>query len=383
MIELSGGNQQKVVVAKALVQKPKLIIFDEPTRGVDVGAIAEIHQLINRLADQDIAVMVISSYLPEILQLSDRILVCGRGASSRSSTGVEGRRGNHHVRGGALMPPGPAPLKTTKATRDIVAIADIEALEAEPYDALIPARTLLDLLRATAHLHPERPALTTIPAGGYAGSATTLSHRDLLAKTIRAANLFHSLLDQREGGTVAFLSPICRRNAGGTARRADRRRRQLDQLSAERRGHRRSAGRREGDGARHIACGRSMRRSGRRRNPSSTGCPPSSRSWCWGRRQAGGRAIGFAEAAERHRDDALEFDTRSTRDTVCALFHTGGTTGRPKLVRLTHGNQIHAAWSFAQVHRLDENDVVINGFPLFHVGGTLTVGLSVWRPAAM
>ncbi|MBL8906002.1 MAG: sugar ABC transporter ATP-binding protein [Rhizobiales bacterium] len=79
VIELSGGNQQKVVVAKALVQKPKLIIFDEPTRGVDVGAIAEIHQLINHLADQGIAVMVISSYLPEVLQLSDRILVCRQG----------------------------------------------------------------------------------------------------------------------------------------------------------------------------------------------------------------------------------------------------------------------------------------------------------------
>jgi simple sugar transport system ATP-binding protein len=79
VIELSGGNQQKIVVAKALVQKPRLIIFDEPTRGVDVGAIAEIHQLINRLADDGIAVMVISSYLPEVLQLSDRILVCRQG----------------------------------------------------------------------------------------------------------------------------------------------------------------------------------------------------------------------------------------------------------------------------------------------------------------
>lgn len=79
VIELSGGNQQKVVVAKALVQKPRLVIFDEPTRGVDVGAISEIHQLINRLADEGIAVMVISSYLPEILQLSDRILVCRQG----------------------------------------------------------------------------------------------------------------------------------------------------------------------------------------------------------------------------------------------------------------------------------------------------------------
>ncbi len=79
VIELSGGNQQKVVIAKALVQKPRLIIFDEPTRGVDVGAIAEIHHLISALADEGLAVVVISSYLPEILSLSDRILVSRQG----------------------------------------------------------------------------------------------------------------------------------------------------------------------------------------------------------------------------------------------------------------------------------------------------------------
>jgi simple sugar transport system ATP-binding protein len=79
VIELSGGNQQKVVIAKALVQRPKLVIFDEPTRGVDVGAIAEIHRLITELADDGLAVIVISSYLPEILSLSDRILVSRQG----------------------------------------------------------------------------------------------------------------------------------------------------------------------------------------------------------------------------------------------------------------------------------------------------------------
>jgi fatty-acyl-CoA synthase len=83
------------------------------------------------------------------------------------------------------------------------------------------------------------------------------------------------------------------------------------------------------------------------------------------------------DAAVAVQHDALEFPPDAARDTVCALFHTGGTTGRPKLVRLTHGNQIHAAWSFAQVHALDDSDIVINGFPLFHVGGTMTTGLSV------
>ena len=79
VIELSGGNQQKVVIARALVQKPKVILFDEPTRGVDVGAISEIHGIIDQLADAGIAVVVISSYLPEIMNISDRILVSRAG----------------------------------------------------------------------------------------------------------------------------------------------------------------------------------------------------------------------------------------------------------------------------------------------------------------
>lgn len=79
VIELSGGNQQKVVLSKALIQKPKLVILDEPTRGVDVGTIVEIHNFINELADSGMAVVVVSSYLPEIMALSDRILVARQG----------------------------------------------------------------------------------------------------------------------------------------------------------------------------------------------------------------------------------------------------------------------------------------------------------------
>ena len=63
-------------------------------------------------------------------------------------------------------------------------------------------------MRATAHLHPDRPALTTIPAGGFSGRSSTISHRELYKKVIRAANLFHSLLAASQGGTVAFLGPI-------------------------------------------------------------------------------------------------------------------------------------------------------------------------------
>jgi rhamnose transport system ATP-binding protein len=77
--ELSGGNQQKVVLAKWLATEPKVLILDEPTRGVDIGAKGEIHKLIDDLAQQGLGMLVISSDLPEILALSDRILVIREG----------------------------------------------------------------------------------------------------------------------------------------------------------------------------------------------------------------------------------------------------------------------------------------------------------------
>jgi ribose transport system ATP-binding protein len=76
---LSGGNQQKVVVAKWLARDCDVLFFDEPTRGIDVGAKAEIHRLLRELADQGKAIVMISSELPEILRMSDRIVVMCEG----------------------------------------------------------------------------------------------------------------------------------------------------------------------------------------------------------------------------------------------------------------------------------------------------------------
>ncbi len=267
--------------------------------------------------------------------------------------------------------------RTTRATRDIVSIADIEALERESYDDLVPAQTLLDLLRATAWLHPDRPALTTIPAGGYTGRSRTLSHDALYREAIRAANLFHHLLTEVGGGTVAFLSPVVDgmweallgAQIAGVASTIN----YLlnveviaDLLAAE--------------NARVLV----------------VSSPPAARE-IWDKAQAViertpslrwvvvlGEAkpcklptLEFAEDLGASNGGELAFETGASRHDVCALFHTGGTTGRPKLVPLTHGNQIHAAWSFAQVFGFDERDVAIAGSPLFHVGGTITIGLSI------
>lgn len=76
---LSGGNQQKVLLARALLTRPRILILDEPTRGIDVAAKAEIYALIRRLATEGLAVLLISSELPEVLALSDRVLVMREG----------------------------------------------------------------------------------------------------------------------------------------------------------------------------------------------------------------------------------------------------------------------------------------------------------------
>ena len=77
--QLSGGNQQKVVLAKWLIANSKVVIFDEPTRGIDVGAKIEVYQLMNELVANGVAIIMISSELPEILGMSDRIIVLKEG----------------------------------------------------------------------------------------------------------------------------------------------------------------------------------------------------------------------------------------------------------------------------------------------------------------
>ena len=79
---LSGGNQQKVVVAKVLAAQTDILIFDEPTRGIDVGAKQEIYKLMNELVEQGMSILMISSEMEELLGMSDRIVVLHEGKLS-------------------------------------------------------------------------------------------------------------------------------------------------------------------------------------------------------------------------------------------------------------------------------------------------------------
>jgi inositol transport system ATP-binding protein len=91
---LSGGNQQKALIGRWLLTRPKILILDEPTRGIDVGAKAEIHRLVSQLAGQGVAVLMISSEMPEVLGMSDRVMVMHEGRM----TGIVDRKDADQVR---------------------------------------------------------------------------------------------------------------------------------------------------------------------------------------------------------------------------------------------------------------------------------------------
>ena len=266
--------------------------------------------------------------------------------------------------------------RTTRFSRTVTTIADIIALERSPYDELIPARNLYQLFETTAQLHPERPALTVMRAGGPEENAVTLSHKRLLDQITRSANLFRSLGISPVGGVVAFLCPALPQvppallgaqvaGVAGTINFLLNAEAIADLLIAEKATVLVIPSEAD-DAALWEKANAVIDRMASLRRILVIG----------GKSDPGRRIVSFDQSLSAQHD-TLDFQLTAERDTVCALFHTGGTTGRPKLVRLTHGNQIHAAWSFAQVHGLDEFDTTINGFPLFHVGGTMTAGLSI------
>ncbi len=95
---LSGGNQQKVVLAKWLAANPKVLIIDEPTRGIDVGTKSEVHRMMSELAGMGLAILMISSELPEVLGMADRVLVMREGQLTATIDRAEATRGERDVR---------------------------------------------------------------------------------------------------------------------------------------------------------------------------------------------------------------------------------------------------------------------------------------------
>ncbi|MCP5368299.1 MAG: acyl-CoA synthetase [Hyphomicrobiales bacterium] len=256
----------------------------------------------------------------------------------------------------------------------VATLADVAALEARPLADNLPARSVYGLIERAARLHGDRAAFTYLPDGDPATAPRQLSFAELRARVTQAANLFHSLgLGPDE--SVAILAPNTPSTqvamwGAETAARACPINILLD--------------------ADHVA---ELVRAARARVLVALGPDPDLPIWprveqVLARVEVAAVLVlghdapdvpgvrAFDTALDRQPADGLAFARTLDLDTPAALFHTGGTTGLPKLAQHTHGNQVHSAWAAALYYDLGPDDVVVNGFPVFHVAGSLVYGLS-------
>lgn len=268
-------------------------------------------------------------------------------------------------------------IKTTRSERKIRGIKDLEQLELIPYDELVPSRSMYEVFQATADLYGDRTALTMLSSAALDDAPVVYTHSELLAEITRAANMFAEFGIAGDG-VISILSRTHARvpaliwgaETAGTASCIN----YLltpDVIAALL----------DAEKARILVC------------PG-----PTLDAELWAKvldvipRVQGLKAVlvlggrpntddprvyDLDQMMDRQPADRLVFKHVPDREAVAALFHTGGTTGVPKLVPQTHLNQIHAAWSLAQLFDITEQDIALNGFPLFHVGGTSTIGMSV------
>ncbi|MBX3655724.1 MAG: acyl-CoA synthetase [Ramlibacter sp.] len=253
-------------------------------------------------------------------------------------------------------------------------LADIEALERTPYEQAIPARTTWGLITHAAQRFAERTALRYLPGADLQAAPRDVSYAELASQVRRAANLFRSL-GVGPDDAVAILAPNIPETqfALWGAQLAGRACPINYLLQPE-----------------HIAA--LLAASGAR---VVVALGPNAELDLWPTVQkvqalhplpllqiavqdgaTAPQTPVFQELLARQ-PEALAFDPQLTPDRVAACFHTGGTTGAPKLAQHTHGNEAHTSWFAHHYYGFDEHTVEINGFPLFHVAGAFVYGLSL------
>lgn len=271
------------------------------------------------------------------------------------------------------MDPTSRPGAQNPAMAPIRTLADIEALERTPYDQALPARSPYGLIAGAARRFPQRDAFVFLPTGEPGTTPERTSYAQLLADIHRAANLFRSL---GVGATdaVAILAPnIPATHAALWGAQLAGRVCPINYLL-------------QPD---HIAA---LLQSSGAKVLVALGPSPDLDVWSTARqvlalhplplvvlRAPGGDVpdgLDFA-AALRAQADTLQFDPVLAPDHVAACFHTGGTTGAPKLALHTQGNEAHTGWFAHAFYGFDEHTVEINGFPLFHVAGAFVYGLAL------
>lgn len=253
----------------------------------------------------------------------------------------------------------------------ITDIADVIRIERRPYDEFMPYASIFEALRDVALRHPYRRALTFIVSADDEHPPLTWTYREFIEDITRTANLFHALADGAEPRIAMLLPAVAEGHLtlwGGETAGVVCPINFL--LSVD-----------------HIA---ELIRAAGANILVALGPDPDLDIWakvpglrerCPGLRHV--LAVGGAPAAldfrlevDRHSGRELAFERRAKPDSVAALFHTGGTTGAPKFAQLLHRNQLHAAAGAAAMYASSEHDVLLNGFPLFHVAGAFTCGLS-------
>jgi fatty-acyl-CoA synthase len=256
----------------------------------------------------------------------------------------------------------------------IASLADVELIESLPYERFMAHASIHAAMDDAATRHPERSALTFIEAAEDPTKTRRWTHREFMADVRRAANLFQSLAGAHEPRVAMLLPAIPQAyftlwgaEAAGVVC-------PINYLL---------------DGE-HIA--ELIRASeanilvalGPNADLDIWSRVPGLRVRCPGLRHVlavGGHlntddASDFDSALARHPGERLQRTPETRADALVALFHTGGTTGAPKLAQHSHGNQLHSGWSAAQMYAMTEHDVIVNGFPMFHVAGSIVYGLS-------
>lgn len=255
--------------------------------------------------------------------------------------------------------------------------ADLEMLEQTPYEHVVSARSMPELLTRAASEHGDNIALTWLRDADPATPAVHVSYAELLDGVRRAANLFHRL-GIGEGDAVAIMAP----NLPET---------QFALWGAEWAGSAFPL-----NVLLEVGHAASLVRAANAKVLVAFG--PHAQLPIWQRALEVAERAGVAlvaigtEAADGapvlnrllqdERGDCLDFERPLARDTSAALFHTGGTTGAPKLARHLHGNQVHTSWSASLYYGLGPQDVLFNPFPVFHVAGAFVYGSSAFVTGA-
>jgi fatty-acyl-CoA synthase len=262
-------------------------------------------------------------------------------------------------------------------SRQIHDANDIKTIEARPYREFMPHQSVYGALQSVAIEHGQRSALTFIQDATANTLSKTWTHAEFFAQITRAANLFSSIAGN-DKPRIAMLLPAIPQayftlfggEAAGIVCPINY------MLGAQHIAELMQAAQinilvalgdlgplSELDIASKVPLIKSL-------------CPALKQVVLVGSASTVNGDIDFDEAVAKQPSDSLSKLRAVETNDIAALFHTGGTTGKPKLAQHTHGNQLHAAWGAANMYASKPTDVMMNGFPLFHVAGSFVFGLS-------